>query len=116
MMYTHADDPIAAGLILQSGLAEYIGEYDGGEWRRVAGVVGCAGGDLECMRGIEAGRLARAVSGEGFNRFGAGSGGGPVVDNVTHFRVEEYLRRGEEGRFARVVSLGRRSKGVEMID
>jgi hypothetical protein len=39
-----------------------------------------------------------------------------VVDNVTHFRVEEYIRRGEEGRFARVVSLGRRSKGVEMID
>lgn len=108
MMYTNPDDPIAAGLILQSGIPEYIGESDGSEWRRVADAIGCDADDLECMRRVSAGTLQRAVSNATFNRFGAPSGGGPVVDNVTHFSVQEYLRRGEEGRFARVVRTGQK--------
>ncbi|KAL2129923.1 hypothetical protein VTI74DRAFT_7140 [Chaetomium olivicolor] len=105
MMYTHADDPIAAGLILQSGIPEYIGESDGSEWRRLTAAVGCSVDDLECMRKVPAETLHRAVSNETFNRFGAPSGGGPIADNVTHFTVQEYLRRGEEGKFARVPTL-----------
>lgn len=103
MMYTYPRDPIAVGLILQSGIPEYIGESDGTEWRRVAGTVGCRVDDLDCMRAVPAGTLHCAVSKETFHRFGSPSGGGPVVDNITHFSVQEYVLRGEEGRFARVV-------------
>jgi len=106
MMYTHPDDPIAAGLILQSGVPEYIGESDGGEWRRVARLVGCGVADLGCMRRVPAETLSRAVAGtnQTFHAFGSPSGGGPVVDNVTHFSVQGYLQRGAEGQFAKVVS------------
>ncbi|GAB1314696.1 hypothetical protein MFIFM68171_04906 [Madurella fahalii] len=105
MMYTHANDPIAAGLILQSGIPEYIGESDGREWRRLTAAVGCRPDDLDCMRRVPAETLHHAVSNETFNRFGDPSGGGPIVDNVTHFSVQEYLRRGERGEFARVPTL-----------
>jgi carboxylesterase type B len=106
MMYTHPDDPIVAGLILQSGVPEYIGEADGSAWRRVAGVVGCAVEDLSCMRRVPVDTLKHAVgtANATFHLFGAPAGGNPIVDNVTHFGVREYLQRGAEGRFAKVVS------------
>ena len=105
MMYTHADGPIVAGLILQSGVAQYIGEGDGSEWTRITSAVGCAEDDLPCMRNIPALDLRRAISNDTFNQFSTPSGGTPVVDNHTHLLTKDYMQRGAEGRFARVVSL-----------
>lgn len=112
MVYSHADDPIFAGLALQSGTVQIIGaltdDFDS-EFVRVANSVGCANAgdrskELECMRWIDAERLQRAVSNETFNLFGSPAGGTPMVDNVVIFSDAEYIHRGRMGEFAKVVS------------
>jgi carboxylesterase type B len=113
MVYSHPDDPIVSGLALQSGTAQIIGaatQNVDSEFVRVAKSVGCANGthrqgELECMRTISADVLKRAVSNNTFNSFGSPPGGTPMVDNVTIFTMDEYLRRGTAGKFAKIVSL-----------
>ena len=99
-MYTHPDDPIVAGLILQSRIPEYMGESDGSAWRRVAGVVGCGISDLDCMRRIPAETLKRAVgtaNATTLHLFGAATGGNPIVDNLTHFSMRNISSEGRKG-------------------
>lgn len=111
MMYAYSDDRIIQGLAMESGTVQVIGSAEAnvdGEFLRVAGSVGC--GDVkgekivQCMRGIGAEKLKKAVSNSTVNMFGTPAGGTPMVDNVTLFTMEEYVERGAAGRFARVVS------------
>ena len=106
------DDPIFRALLLESGqplAAEPFGDPSE-ESHRVAGVVGCSDksnstAELECMKDIPAEALRDVISNKTFNAFGVPNGGSPMIDNLTLFAPEEYMRRGEAGRFARVVSL-----------
>jgi carboxylesterase type B len=112
MLYSHAKDPIASGLAMQSGTVQVIGaatEDQDAEFVRVAEAVGCRDAadrteELDCMRRTDAERLHRAVSNTTFNTFGSPAGGVPMVDNETLFTIQEYDVRGREGRFAQVVS------------
>lgn len=112
MLYTHADDPIVVGIALQSGTVQVIGaatQNVDGEFVRIAKSVGCANSsnrhkELQCMQGIDAGVLKRAMSNSTFNHFGSPPGGSPMVDNLTLFTKDEYLRRGTAGHFAKIVS------------
>ena len=112
MVYSHADDPIAIGLALQSGTVQVIGaetEEVDAEFVRVVEVVGCANSldrreELKCMQSIDADVLKHAISNETFNLFGSPAGGSPMVDNVTLFTLDEYAKRGKEGNFAKIVS------------
>lgn len=112
MMYSHMDDPIVSGLILQSGTVQIIGaatQNVDSEFVRVATSVGCANSadrlqELECMRTVNAEVLMRAISNKTLNAFGAPSGGTPMVDNVTLFTMREYVHRGSAGKFAKIVS------------
>ncbi|KAJ6786102.1 hypothetical protein PWT90_10597 [Aphanocladium album] len=112
MLYSHADDPIVKGIAFQSGSVQVIGAADANvdaEFVRVAEAVGCHNGnrakELNCMRGISAERLQKAVSNQTFNAFGSPPGGAPMVDNVTLFSLQEYDARGRAGKFARVPTL-----------
>lgn len=112
MIYSHMDDPIFSGLILQSGTVQIIGaatQNVDSEFVRVATSVGCANSadrlqELECMRTVNAEVLMRAISDKTLNAFGAPSGGTPMVDNVTLFTMREYVHRGSAGKFAKIVS------------
>lgn len=115
MLYSHADDPIVAGVAFQSGSVQVIGASvadQDAEFVRVATSVGCANTvdrvmELECMRGMPAEKLHHAVSNTTFNAFGSPPGGSPMVDNETLFTFQEYDPRGRAGKFARVVSAAR---------
>jgi carboxylesterase type B len=109
MLYQYLDDPIVRGIIQESGAPEYIGAADDSEFKRVAGIVGCADSmnrttELLCMEVTPAWRLKHAISNLTVNPFGAPSGGTPMIDNITLFSAEEYQRRGKAGLFAKVVS------------
>lgn len=117
MLYQYVDDPIVRGIIQESGAPEYIGTADDSEFRRVAGIVGCADyanrtKELLCMKQIPAESLKHAISNLTVNPFGSPSGGNPMIDNLTLFSAEEYQRRGEAGLFAKVV--GQKLPPVEM--
>ncbi|KID64795.1 carboxylesterase family protein, partial [Metarhizium hybridum] len=113
MIYSHMDDPIFSGLILQSGTVQIIGaatQNVDSEFVRVATSVGCANSadrlqELECMRTVNAEVLMRAISDKTLNAFGAPSGGTPMVDNVTLFTMREYVHRGSAGKFAKIPTL-----------
>jgi carboxylesterase type B len=109
MLYQYLDDPIVRGIIQESGVPEYIGAADDSEFKRVAGIVGCANSvnrtaKLLCMKEIPSERLKYAISNLRLNPFGSSSGGNPMIDNITLFSAEEYQRRGGAGLFAKVVS------------
>lgn len=112
MLYSHVDEPLVSGIALQSGTVQVIGAATtnvDAEFVRVAQTVGCANPsnrqqELDCMQGVDATALKRAISNETLNLFGYPSGGSPMVDNVTLFTLDEYARRGKEGRFALIVS------------
>lgn len=111
MSYAYPKDPIASGLLLQSGTIEGLGALTSTpdfEFVRVAEAVGCLNIDrakeLECMRRVDAEQLQHAISNQTFNLFGSPYGGWPMVDNTTVFTNEEYERKGRAGEFAHVVS------------
>ena len=111
MAYSYKSDPIARALLLESGqpLAA-IGYTDSSEeYYRVAKNVGCRNKsdsetELECMRRIPPHELRNGISNKTLNLFGYPSGGSPMIDNVTIFSSEEYMKRGNDGEFARLVS------------
>jgi carboxylesterase type B len=111
MLYSHPDDPIVSGIAMQSGTVQVIGavtENADAEFVRVASAVGCRDesdreNELACMRTVDAATLRRGISNETTSFYGSPSGGGPMVDNVTIFTLEEYARRGKAGAFARIV-------------
>jgi carboxylesterase type B len=111
-VYSYPDNPIISGLALQSGLVQVIGpltEDVDSEFVRVANTVGCANTnrskELDCMKSVDAKSLKNAISNETFNLFGSPAGGGPMVDNATLFTLTEYLKRGGNGQFAKIVCL-----------
>jgi hypothetical protein len=55
------------------------------------------------MKTIPADTLRAAISTDFLNPFAVPNGGTPMVDNVTLFTPDEYLRRGKAGKFAKVV-------------
>ena len=110
LAYTYPHDPIAQALLLESGnpqLAISTGDPSE-EFHRVAGIVGCRNKsdgreELKCMKAVPAAQLRHAISKQTWNSFGTPFGGNPFADNVTLFPVEEYVKRGEAGMFARLV-------------
>ena len=111
LMYTYPNDPIARGLLLESGhpLAALPFGDPSDEFYFVAEGVGCrnktnATTELNCMKKVPADDLRSAISNSTWNSFGVVSGGTPVIDNTTLFSAEEYMRRGEAGEFARIAS------------
>ncbi len=109
--YAYPRDPIASGLLLQSGVVEGGGaltENADFEFLRVAEAVGCLNDnraeELECMRNADADALMHAISNHTLNQFGSPYGGWPMVDNATVFTNAEYKRRGKAGEFAHLAS------------
>lgn len=111
MTYAYPEEPIVSALIMQSGTVEGLNAHpdDDAEFVRVAHAVGCASRDrkkeLECMRTVDASRLKHAISNETFNEISGYNGGWPTADNVTFFTKEEARRRGQAGKFARLVRI-----------
>ncbi|KAJ3498129.1 hypothetical protein NLG97_g1365 [Lecanicillium saksenae] len=112
MSYAYPSDPIATGLLLQSGTIEGLGALAHNpdfEFVRVAKAVGCQSTDrlkeLACMKRVDAQQLQHAISHHTLNPFGSLYGGWPMVDNTTVFTNEEYERKGREGKFAHVPTL-----------
>ncbi|KAF8544403.1 Alpha/Beta hydrolase protein [Trichophaea hybrida] len=106
--YAYPQKPLVRALIMQSGTAELMVDPGPGEFLRVAGNVGCKGGEKErvkCMMAAEAGKIQDAVSPKLLNDMGARSGGTPAVDNVTVFSPEEVVKRGLAGKFASLPTL-----------
>lgn len=111
MAYSHVNNPIARAYLLESGQPLAALGYAAdptGEYFRIAKTVGCRNKDdseaeLKCMKSIPAVELRRAVSNETFLSFGYPNGGSPMIDNLTLFPAEEYLRKGSAGEFARLV-------------
>ncbi|PKX90586.1 carboxylesterase family protein [Aspergillus novofumigatus IBT 16806] len=106
LTYAFKDDPIVQGLILQSGIPEYVGPQDDFVFIQAAERVGCRSAanrtnELNCMKSVPAPILHRALSNLTVNPFGT-TGGGPMIDNITLFSAEEYRRRGSVGSFANV--------------
>lgn len=111
MSYAYPNDPIASGLLLQSGTIEGLGALASNpdfEFVRVAEAVGCLSTDrveeLECMKRVDAEELQLAISNHTLNLFGSPYGGWPMVDNITVFTNEEYEKKGSKGEFAHLVS------------
>ncbi|KAM0324793.1 hypothetical protein ACHAQA_007759 [Verticillium albo-atrum] len=110
LLYSHPEDPIIQGLILESGTAQVINAATtnvDAEFVRVSTTVGCVNGtdrksELECMKSIDAVTIKAAVSNQTFNTFGTPPGGAPMVDNKTIFSLEEYSQKGRDGMFAHV--------------
>ncbi len=115
-LFAHARDPIVRGAILMSGPVEYASQPSNpAEFRRVAANAGCADApaadapaadarrQLECMKRIDARRLAAAVSNATLNAFEAPSGGFPRIDDVLVFPKAELVRRALAGQVARIV-------------
>lgn len=110
LAYAYPDDPIARAYLLESGNPELaLSQGDpSAEFHRVASVVGCRNEsnsteELQCMRTVPAASLRAAISNNTWNHFGVPMGGNPFSDNHTLFTAEEYVKRGNAGRFARVV-------------
>jgi carboxylesterase type B len=111
LAYTYPDDYIARGLLLESGhelAAEPFGDTTA-EWHRIAGEIGCrnksdGAAELQCMRTIPAQTLRDAISPNFINMFAVPNGGTPMIDNITLFTPGEYLKPGNAGRFAKIVS------------
>ncbi|GFF44552.1 cholinesterase [Aspergillus lentulus] len=106
LTYAFKDDPIVQGLILQSGIPEYVGPQDDFVFIQAAERVGCRNAanrtnELSCMKSVPALILHRALSNLTVNPFGT-TGGAPMIDNITLFSAEEYGRLGSAGSFARV--------------
>ncbi|KAK2781889.1 hypothetical protein FQN52_001289 [Onygenales sp. PD_12] len=106
LTYTYRDDPIARSLILQSGVPEYIGPQDDTVFTQVAETVGCRNtlsraDELHCMKAVNARSLQNAMSNLTVNPFGT-TGGAPMVDNITVFSVQDYLKLGAAGNFSRL--------------
>jgi hypothetical protein len=109
LTYAFKDDPIVQGLILQSGIPEYVGPQDDFVFIKAAERVGCRNAanrtnELSCMKSVPAPILHRALSNLTVNPFGT-TGGAPMIDNITLYSAEEYGRLGTAGSFARVVSI-----------
>lgn len=111
MAFEYVEDPIARALLLESGqpLAALPSGDPSEEFERIAGLVGCgdeanSASELECVRGVPADTIKDAISNSTIHPIGVSSGGTPLVDNKTLFSAEEYLKRGEAGEFARLVS------------
>ena len=106
--FAYPDDPIVKGLITMSGQPETNLRDDGASWRQVAEETGCGDRnrtkELECMRSVPPRDLKRAISNANIIEYGDLTGGSPTVDNKTLFSVEQYVSRGYEGRFAKIVS------------
>lgn len=106
--FAYPDDPIVKGLLTMSGQPETNLMDDGSSWRQVAERTGCRDGnrtrELECMMGVPPRRLKRGISNANIIEYGDLTGGSPTVDNKTLFSVEEYVNRGYQGRFAKIVS------------
>ncbi|THC88075.1 hypothetical protein EYZ11_012476 [Aspergillus tanneri] len=106
LTYSYKDDPIVQGLILQSGIPEYVGPQDDAIFSRAAETLGCRNtknrtDELSCMKSVPAPDLHKALSNLTVNPFGT-TGGAPMIDNVTLYSAEEYVRLGLTGSFARV--------------
>ncbi|KAF7171978.1 hypothetical protein CNMCM5623_004237 [Aspergillus felis] len=106
LTYAFKDDPIVQGLILQSGVPEYIGPQDDFVFIQAAEKVGCRNSanrtiELSCMKSIPAQILHKALSNLTVNPFGT-TGGAPMIDNITLYSAEEYGRLGSAGSFAKV--------------
>ncbi len=109
-LFAYPSDPIVRGAILMSGPVVYPSlPGNPAEFRRVAVNAGCADAqadarrELECMKRVDARRLASAVSNATLNEFVAPSGGFPRIDNVLVFPPSELLRRAQVGQIARIV-------------
>jgi hypothetical protein len=57
------------------------------------------------MKSIPAQTLRDAISPNFINMFAVPNGGTPMIDNITLFTPDEYLKRGTGGRFAKVVRM-----------
>ncbi|RHZ58020.1 uncharacterized protein CDV56_107946 [Aspergillus thermomutatus] len=106
LTYAFKDDPIVQGLILQSGIPEYVGPQDDFVFIQAADRVGCRNAanrtdELSCMKSVPAPILHRALSNLTVNPFGT-TGGAPMIDNITLYSAEEYQRLGSVGSFANV--------------
>jgi carboxylesterase type B len=106
--FAYPDHPLIAGMITMSGQPETNLRDDGSAWRQVAERVGCGNKnrtrEMDCMREVAPRRLKRGISNANIIEYGALTGGSPTVDNKTLFSVEEYVSRGLQGRFAKIVS------------
>lgn len=108
--FAYKDDPLVRGFIMQSGVAQGIGDADEGMWTLAAGNVGCLdaeqpGSDkeIECMMSLSAEKIMSGITNMTVNPIGTPNGGSPFVDNVTVWSVEDYQRLAEEGQFAKLV-------------
>jgi carboxylesterase type B len=111
LAYVFPDDPIARAYFLESGNPQLaISQGDPtAEFHRIASIVGCRNKsdsteELDCMRTVPAADLRVAISNNTWNHFGVPFGGNPFSDNHTVFTAAEYAKRGNTGRFARLVS------------
>ena len=106
--FAYPNDPIVKGLITMSGQPETNLIDDGGSWRQVAERTGCRDRnrtkELDCMMSVPPRRLKRGISNANIIEYGDLTGGSPTVDNRTLFSAEQYVTRGYEGRFAKIVS------------
>lgn len=110
--FTYMDDPIVSGFILQSGVAQGIGDADEGMWTMAAENLGCVdietpGSDdeIECMMRLPAKAIMKGVSNLTVNPIGAANGGSPFVDNETVWSVEDYQNLADKGSFAKLVGI-----------
>ncbi|GIC93655.1 uncharacterized protein Aud_010143 [Aspergillus udagawae] len=106
LTYAFKDDPIVQGLILQSGIPEYVGPQDDFVFIQAAERLGCRNAanrtnELRCMKSVPAPILHKALSNLTVNPFGT-TGGAPMIDNITLYSAEEYSRLGSAGSFANV--------------
>ncbi|CCX15899.1 Similar to Cholinesterase; acc. no. O62760 [Pyronema omphalodes CBS 100304] len=104
--YAYPDDPKVAGLIMQSGTAEILGDPGPEEFLRVSKAVGCDDKDdskrVKCFKKVDAKTIQGAISNRTLNWYAWPNGGMPGVDNKTVFTMEEFITRGFVGRFAKV--------------
>ncbi|KAF2734790.1 alpha/beta-hydrolase [Polyplosphaeria fusca] len=106
--FTYAAEPIVKGLFEMSGQPGLIPTDDGTSWTSLANKTECANEDktaeLECMRGIPARTLKKAMSAINFLAFTDPviGGGAPIIDNTTVFSLEGYAARRAAGNFSRI--------------
>ncbi|KAF8450078.1 Alpha/Beta hydrolase protein [Kalaharituber pfeilii] len=109
--YAWPRDPIAHGLIAQSGTVDLLSIFNFGEnfyaWGNLTEKLGCdgAGSDrrkLQCMQEVPWEALLKGMKSMENCRAGFDIGFGPRVDGRVIFSQEEYKRRGEFGVFAKV--------------
>jgi len=101
--YAFLDDPIAYGVIMDSGSASMMGgsaDNTHSAFNRLASSVGCGNGatQLACLRGKPATDILKASEGTSPGPIG---GFGPVADNVLVF--SNYQSRANQGLVADIV-------------